>query len=109
MYSITSPKSLTKAEDIHSLILRVKDEDEWPCIICGNKADLEDQRQVEPERGRELAERIGGAFFETSAKTGQNIQNAFEALVRLTVRDQLKDEEDSGKRKKGDRGGCVLL
>eukprot|EP01129_Flabellula_baltica_P005044 TRINITY_DN17_c0_g3_i1.p1 TRINITY_DN17_c0_g3~~TRINITY_DN17_c0_g3_i1.p1 ORF type:complete len:191 (-),score=52.94 TRINITY_DN17_c0_g3_i1:23-595(-) len=107
VYSITSPKSLSKAEDIHNLILRVKDADQWPCVICGNKADLNDQRQVEASRGQALADKIGGEFFETSAKTGQNIQTAFEALVRITIKDMVIEEEDTGKRRS--RSGCVIL
>ena len=35
-------------------ILRVKDRDEFPMILVGNKADLEQQRQVSPADCRDL-------------------------------------------------------
>lgn len=35
-------------------ILRVKDRDEFPMILVGNKADLEPQRQVSPSNYRDL-------------------------------------------------------
>ena len=40
----------------------------FPCVLPGNKSDLEDQRQVEESAGREFAKEISGIFSETSAK-----------------------------------------
>ncbi|XP_064645042.1 ras-related protein Rab-27A-like isoform X2 [Lineus longissimus] len=50
-------------------------------VLCGNKADLEDQRQVSEERAKELAEKYGLPYFETSAATGQNVTKAMECLL----------------------------
>ena len=46
-------------------------------IIVGNKSDLEDKREVSNEEGREFAEKYGLDFFETSAKTGANVNEMF--------------------------------
>ena len=46
-------------------------------ILVGNKSDLEDKRQVDAEEGRELARNLGIPFIETSARTGDNVTNAF--------------------------------
>ena len=48
-------------------------------LIClvGNKTDLEDKRVVSKEEGEKFAEDNGLIFFETSAKTGQNIEEMF--------------------------------
>ena len=35
-----------------------------------------------PEEGARLAQRLGCEFFETSAKTGSNVDNAFKSVVR---------------------------
>jgi GTPase KRas protein len=35
-----------------------------------------------PEEGARLAQRLGCEFFETSAKTGWNVDNAFKSVVR---------------------------
>ena len=46
-------------------------------ILIGNKVDLEERRQVTYEEGSIYAEKNGMLFFETSAKTGKNIEEIF--------------------------------
>lgn len=43
-------------------------------VLLGNKTDLPDQRQIQPEQGEAMAREFGIKFFETSAKTGQNVE-----------------------------------
>lgn len=51
-------------------------------ILIGNKTDLKDQVAVPTERGQELATKIKAShFIETSAKLGENIEEAFFLLV----------------------------
>ncbi len=51
-------------------------------VLIGNKSDLEGQRAVTAERGKELARKIKASqFIETSAKVGENIEEAFTLLV----------------------------
>ena len=47
------------------------------CILIGNKKDLENSREVSFDEGKELAEKNGLLFLETSALTSENIQEAF--------------------------------
>ncbi|MHA1893571.1 MAG: Rab family GTPase [Candidatus Helarchaeota archaeon] len=53
-----------------------------PLILCGNKKDLEDKRIISMEDGEKLAEEINADFFETSAKTSENIDEAFNLLIQ---------------------------
>ena len=50
-------------------------------VLVGNKSDLEDRRQVSKEEGEELAGKYGLHFYETSAKTGDNVDDIFKDSV----------------------------
>ena len=43
-------------------------------ILVGNKSDMEDERVVSAERGKQLADQLGLHFFETSAKDNVNVK-----------------------------------
>ena len=59
-------------------------------VLIGNKSDLEEQRVVTKERGKELAAKIKASdFIETSAKARENIEEAFKLLV-----DQILDNHN---------------
>lgn len=50
-------------------------------VLIGNKADLE--RRVDEEDARALADSLGLKYFETSAATGSNVEEAIDALLDL--------------------------
>ena len=52
-------------------------------ILVGNKCDMEDERVVSTERGRQLAEQLKLHFFESSAKDNINVKVVFETLVDI--------------------------
>ncbi|KAK8771863.1 hypothetical protein V5799_024891 [Amblyomma americanum] len=49
-------------------------------VAC--KADMEVSREVSTEEGQAFAEFYGVKFVETSAKTGLNVERAFETIAR---------------------------
>lgn len=49
--------------------------------VVGNKSDLEAERQVTCRQADEYAQKIGGEFLETSAKSGQNVSELFETIA----------------------------
>jgi GTPase KRas protein len=55
-------------------------------VLMGNKADLESERQVTFAEGADIAKAWKVPFFETSAKTRENIQESIFDLVRLIPR-----------------------
>ncbi len=53
-------------------------------ILVGNKSDLDDRPAVGIDAINQLCEEFGGIpYFETSAKTGEGVTEAFTALVRM--------------------------
>lgn len=43
-------------------------------VLVGNKCDMESERVISYERGRQLADQLGIEFFETSAKDNVNVK-----------------------------------
>lgn len=46
-------------------------------LLIGNKCDIDGNRQVSFEEGKELADSLGIPFMETSAKTSENVEKTF--------------------------------
>ncbi|XP_074193115.1 GTPase HRas isoform X2 [Rhinolophus sinicus] len=70
VFAINNTKSF---EDIHQYreqIKRVKDSDDVPMVLVGNKCDLA-ARTVESRQAQDLARSYGIPYIETSAKTRQ--------------------------------------
>lgn len=86
VYSVTSRSSFEEVTAIVEQIHRVKDSDDVPVMVVGNKVDLHSSRQVTTEEGGSLANKLGAGFVETSAKTRVNVEEAFYDLVRMTPR-----------------------
>ncbi|MHA1729836.1 MAG: Rab family GTPase, partial [Promethearchaeota archaeon] len=52
-----------------------------PKIIIGNKNDMSDNFEVSTQEIKELADKINVEFIETSAKTGENVNEAFKFMA----------------------------
>jgi len=105
VYSITAQSTFGDLEDLHEQIHRVKDTDKVPMVLVGNKCDLEDERVVAKENGKNLAQKFDCQFVESSAKAKIYVNEIFYDLVRQINR-QAPGAKDKGTKKKG---GCQLL
>jgi len=59
-------------------------------ILVGNKCDMENERKVTVEQGKEFAEQYGMKFFETSAKNSTNVSDAFIAMTKEVMKNSSK-------------------
>ncbi|MGH0161173.1 UNVERIFIED_CONTAM: hypothetical protein FKN15_040660 [Acipenser sinensis] len=82
MYDITNEESFNAVQD-WSTQIKTYSWDNAQVILAGNKCDMEDERVISTERGKQLAEQLGFEFFETSAKDNINVKQTFEQLVDI--------------------------
>ncbi|XP_014514383.1 ras-related protein RABF1 isoform X1 [Vigna radiata var. radiata] len=80
VYDITSPESFSKAQYWVKELQKHGSPDIVMALV-GNKADLQEKREVAVQDGTEYAEKNGMFFIETSAKTADNINELFEDIV----------------------------
>jgi len=64
-------------------------------VLCGNKSDLDNDRVVTFDEGKQLADEYGVQFFETSALTGHNVEKMFTALATTIKRKRIDEFEGS--------------
>lgn len=62
-------------------ILRVKEDENVPFLLVGNKSDLEDKRQVSVEEAKNRADQWNVNYVETSAKTRANVDKVITVFL----------------------------
>jgi len=139
VYSITSRQSFEGVGRFYERIFRVKEIDvmdsnadynsknnekeevnaEYPIVMLGNKCDLERERVISTAEAKECSKKLKIPFFETSAKTRFNVEEAFHQLVREVNKWEAKQTKDDrfsgpsssrkGKKKSKDGRSCILI
>ena len=81
IFDVTNVKSY---ENIKKWINEIKEEisEKVAIVLIGNKIDNLQERKISKEQGDKLASEIGVKFFETSAKTGEGINESVFFLVK---------------------------
>jgi small GTP-binding protein len=62
---------------------------EIPVVVVANKVDLQDSRVVGTEEGEEYAKAIKSLYVESSALTGQNVEDAFAKLCMTMIDESI--------------------
>ena len=70
-----------------------------PLIVIGNKIDMEDSREIQTEDAQKFASENKYKYFETSAKTGEGVDNAIRDLVNQVLSSKQANEGKDGERK----------
>eukprot|EP00931_Biecheleriopsis_adriatica_P123980 TRINITY_DN99052_c0_g1_i1.p1 TRINITY_DN99052_c0_g1~~TRINITY_DN99052_c0_g1_i1.p1 ORF type:complete len:198 (+),score=47.78 TRINITY_DN99052_c0_g1_i1:163-756(+) len=77
-------------------------------VLVGNKADLaETHRAVSEEEGRQIASKHGIDFFETSAKSGVGVQEAFLSIADKIISTQPVERKNTLELKQKKKGSCA--
>ena len=84
VYDLTNPKTFKNVEKWYLDMVKVLGP--MPGFLIGNKSDL--HRQVSKLDGEEQATRMKLGFIETSAKTGENIDNVFQNLAGILIKEK---------------------
>lgn len=117
VFSITEQESFQSSSEFREQILRVKNDDNIPFLLVGNKADLAERRQVSLQDAEARAQQWHVPYVETSAKTRTNVDKAFYDLMRMIQ--EKKDQSNAaggGRKQNGAPGGskkqkkrCIIL
>ncbi|XP_064416545.1 ras-related protein R-Ras [Latimeria chalumnae] len=113
IFAINDRGSFNEMSKFHTQILRVKDRDEFPMILVGNKADLDSQRQVSKEEAQSFTHENRIMYMEASAKIRLNVDEAFYELVRAIRKFQEQESPPTPtvnpKKSNSKSCPCVLL
>jgi Ras-related protein Rab-8A len=110
VYDVTSEESFA---NIRNWIRSIEQHatDNVNKVLIGNKADLMEKRMVDTARGQALADEFQIKFFETSAKSAQNVEEAFFTIAR-DIKKRLIDTQPGGggvSASGGATGGKVVI
>lgn len=85
MYEITNSETLYK---LSYWVQTIRDNTKSiPMILMGNYDDLNDPRQVSKEQGLDFVRSEGlDGYFECNILTGSNLNNVFESLIRMIIK-----------------------
>ncbi|VDD76055.1 unnamed protein product [Mesocestoides corti] len=86
VYDITNRASFSKIRDEWLRMTDTQGNEPAPIFFVGNKADLLRLKEVPTEEAERLSQQqYAHGFFETSALTGSNVQNLFQAVATAMV------------------------
>ena len=126
VFSICNMNSFYELAELREQIIRIKDDENIPLVVVGNKSDMEDDRIVPRARAFQLAQSWGQKpYYETSARRRTNVDEVFLNLCSQIIhkdvardayqgqqmsqrrRDRPNRHDRPGRRRNRDR--CVIL
>ncbi|TRY97141.1 hypothetical protein DNTS_032793 [Danionella cerebrum] len=86
MFDLTSQQSFLNVRNWMSQLQANAYCENPDIVLVGNKADLADQREVQEKQAKELADKYGIPYLETSAATGSDVERAVSTLLDLVMK-----------------------
>lgn len=96
IYSITNKSTYNDLEQIYEHIIEVRGSTNFPLIVVGNKCDLESERNVSQDEGKELAEKFNADFIEVSVRKEIRIDEIFTTLIKKIDQPKITSETNKG-------------
>ncbi|MFX0103753.1 MAG: Rab family GTPase [Candidatus Hodarchaeota archaeon] len=84
IFDLTNPQSLGSITGWYSDVKKTLG-DSFNGVVLGNKCDLKEERAVSDADAQELASSLGMPYFETSAKTGENVDAVFDHFSKKFI------------------------
>lgn len=100
VFDLTNPKSFESIKTWYEELEDFIGGREIPIIIIGNKTDLVDQRVIDYQDGVQLVNELSKkpnikiSYIETSALTGENVEDAFTLIAYHYITKSKEEEED---------------
>lgn len=90
VFSICNMNSFYELAELREQIIRIKDDEDIPLVVVGNKSDMEDDRAVPRARAFQLAQSWGQKpYYETSARRRTNVDEVFQNLSAQMLQKDL--------------------
>ena len=101
VYDMTDKDTFINSSRWYNDLLEILGRESIHGHLVGNKKDLPD-RQISPQSGKLLADKMNLAFMETSAKTGENVdqlfleiaENVYELVNKPKISQEVNINED---------------
>uniref|UniRef100_A0A4W5M7E0 small monomeric GTPase n=1 Tax=Hucho hucho TaxID=62062 RepID=A0A4W5M7E0_9TELE len=108
MFDLTSQQSFLNVRNWMSQLQANAYCENPDIVLVGNKADLTDQREVQEKHAKELADKYGIPYFETSAATGSEVDRAVITLLDLVMK-RMEQCVDKPTAEPANGGGATKL
>ncbi|PSN58531.1 ras-related protein RSR1 [Corynespora cassiicola Philippines] len=96
VFSITSTSSLDELVELREQIQRIKEDDNVPMVLVGNKSDLEEDRSVSRKRVFKISQEWGNVpYYEASARRRTNVDEVFVDLCRQIIHKDQRERQNA--------------
>jgi Ras-related protein Rab-1A len=85
VFDLTKKESLPSIKDWHDDVKKSLEGVPLNCVLLGNKNDLVEQRAISELEAKSMAATLGVPYFETSAKTGVNVDKVFTHFAGIVM------------------------
>ncbi|MEX2716842.1 MAG: Rab family GTPase [Candidatus Sigynarchaeum springense] len=85
VFDLTKKESLASIKDWHEDVKKSLEGAPFNCVLLGNKNDLVDQRAISELEAKSMAATLNVPYFETSAKTGENVDKVFKHFAGIVL------------------------